>query len=46
LILAALSEQAQRFEFGLGDEPFKQRFATDVRHVRTWGLYAKGAIAK
>ena len=41
LLLAAIQEGADVFDFGLGDEPFKQRFATHVRQVRTWGLYPK-----
>lgn len=45
LILAAIQEKARIFDFGLGDEPFKQRFATEVRSVRTWGLYPKEALA-
>lgn len=40
LLLAAIAEGATIFDFGLGDEPFKYRFATQVRHVHTWGLYA------
>jgi CelD/BcsL family acetyltransferase involved in cellulose biosynthesis len=39
LLLAAREEGARTFDFGLGDEPFKRRFATRVIHVRTWGLY-------
>lgn len=39
LLLAAIEENAEAFDFGLGDEPFKRRFANRVRHVRTWGLY-------
>jgi len=39
LILAALDEGAHTFDFGLGDEAFKQRFATHTNYVRTWGLY-------
>lgn len=27
------------FDFGLGDEPFKARFATGRRVVQTWGIY-------
>ena len=42
LFLAALQEGAQRFDFGLGDEAFKARFATGVNTVRTWGLYPSG----
>lgn len=40
LLLAAIDEGAHTFDFGLGDEAFKGRFATTVNHVRTWGLYA------
>ena len=39
LLFAAVDEQAEVFDFGLGDEPFKQRFATRVNHVTTWGCY-------
>jgi CelD/BcsL family acetyltransferase involved in cellulose biosynthesis len=39
LLLAALDEGAATFDFGLGDEGFKSRFATQVNYVHTWGLY-------
>jgi CelD/BcsL family acetyltransferase involved in cellulose biosynthesis len=39
LLLAAWDEDAHTFDFGLGDEPFKYRFATETPWVRTWGLY-------
>jgi CelD/BcsL family acetyltransferase involved in cellulose biosynthesis len=39
LLLAAMDEGASRFDFGLGDEPFKRRFATRLEYVGTWGLY-------
>jgi CelD/BcsL family acetyltransferase involved in cellulose biosynthesis len=39
LLCAATEEGAHTFDFGLGDEPFKQRFATHINRVRTWGLY-------
>jgi CelD/BcsL family acetyltransferase involved in cellulose biosynthesis len=39
LLLAAIAEGAETFDFGIGDEAFKQRFATHVNYVRTWGLY-------
>jgi CelD/BcsL family acetyltransferase involved in cellulose biosynthesis len=39
LLGAAGDEGAAVFDFGLGDEPFKARFATGVATVRTWGLY-------
>jgi CelD/BcsL family acetyltransferase involved in cellulose biosynthesis len=42
LLLAAGEEGASVFDFGLGDEPFKRRFASAVPVVRTWGLYPKG----
>jgi CelD/BcsL family acetyltransferase involved in cellulose biosynthesis len=42
LLLSAIDEKAATFDFGLGDEPFKQRFATATTLVRTWGLYAPG----
>lgn len=38
LILAALDEGATTFDFGLGDETFKYRFANRVQQVRTWSL--------
>ena len=31
------------FDFGLGDEPFKHRFATHVQMVRNFGLYPADA---
>jgi CelD/BcsL family acetyltransferase involved in cellulose biosynthesis len=39
LLLSAREEGASVFDFGLGDEAFKRRFANRVNHVRTWGLY-------
>jgi len=39
LLLAAGEEGCHTFDFGMGDEPFKSRFATQVNCVRTWGLY-------
>jgi CelD/BcsL family acetyltransferase involved in cellulose biosynthesis len=46
LLLAAQNENAHTFDFGLGDEEFKARFATRVNHVRNWGLYEPSVIAK
>jgi CelD/BcsL family acetyltransferase involved in cellulose biosynthesis len=40
LLLAAVEEGAHRYDFGIGDEPYKYRFATHVDTVRTWALYA------
>ena len=39
LMLAAVDEQARVFDFGLGDEPFKHRFADRCPRVRNWGVY-------
>ena len=39
LLLRAMSEGCDAFDFGLGNEAFKSRFATQVNYVRTWGLY-------
>lgn len=39
LLLAAGAEGAHTLDLGLGDEPFKARFADHVEWVRTWGLY-------
>jgi CelD/BcsL family acetyltransferase involved in cellulose biosynthesis len=39
LLLQADQEGADAFDFGLGEEQFKLRFASEVRSVRTWGLY-------
>ena len=39
LLLFAITEGADRFDFGLGDESFKERFATGSVTVKTWGLY-------
>lgn len=39
LILSAAAEGARVFDFGLGDEAFKSRFATRIKQVKTWGIY-------
>ena len=44
LLLAAIEEKACAFDFGLGEEAFKSRFATGIRYVRNWGLYAPDAL--
>ena len=46
LLLQAMEENARMFDFGLGDEAFKSRFATQVNTVRNWGLYEPGALEK
>lgn len=40
-ILDATEEGAHIFDFGMGDEAYKYRFATNVTHLHNWGLYAK-----
>ena len=45
LLLAAIAEGAHTFDFGLGDEAFKARFATRVDRVRNWGLYDPKGVA-
>ena len=44
LLLASIDEGAHTFDFGLGDESFKQRFATHTQMVRTWGLYPQEVL--
>ena len=46
LLLKAMDEAAHTFDFGLGDEAFKSRFATQTNIVRNWGLYDPVAIEK
>ena len=38
LLLAAVDEGAHTFDFGLGGEAFKLRFANDIPAVQTWAL--------
>ncbi len=40
LLLFAITERAEIFDFGLGEEKFKERFATGTLTVKTWGLYS------
>lgn len=39
LLLDAIAEGASEFDFGIGDESYKYRYATHVNRLRTWGLY-------
>ena len=39
LLIQSQIEGVKLFDFGLGDEPFKERFTTEIRRVRTWSLY-------
>jgi CelD/BcsL family acetyltransferase involved in cellulose biosynthesis len=41
LLLDAVAEGAAVFDFGLGDEPYKRRFATRIDAVRTIGVYPR-----
>jgi CelD/BcsL family acetyltransferase involved in cellulose biosynthesis len=43
LLLLALDEDAHTFDFGLGNEAFKQRFATSTPVVKVYGLYQNNA---
>jgi CelD/BcsL family acetyltransferase involved in cellulose biosynthesis len=38
-LLAAMNEGAHTFDFGIGDQPYKYRFASRINRVRTWGIY-------
>jgi CelD/BcsL family acetyltransferase involved in cellulose biosynthesis len=40
LVQSAIADDATVFDFGLGNEAYKARFATATPSVRTWGLYA------
>jgi CelD/BcsL family acetyltransferase involved in cellulose biosynthesis len=42
VLLHAIAEGATQFDFGPGDEPYKHRFANEVTHLETWGLYPDG----
>ncbi|OJF14710.1 GNAT acetyltransferase [Couchioplanes caeruleus subsp. caeruleus] len=46
LLLAREIPGCTRFDFGIGDEAYKYRFATGVRTVRTWGLYPLEPVAR
>jgi CelD/BcsL family acetyltransferase involved in cellulose biosynthesis len=41
LFLAAEAEDTHIFDFGLGDEAYKHKFANHIQRVQTWGLYPK-----
>jgi len=44
LLLAAIDDGASTFDFGIGEEAFRRRFATHVWRVQTWGSHpAAGA---
>lgn len=39
VMLAAITEGASSFDFGIGDEAYKYRFADGVTHLYNWELY-------
>jgi CelD/BcsL family acetyltransferase involved in cellulose biosynthesis len=41
VMLSAIEEGATTFDFGIGGEAYKYRFATHETLMRTWGLYPK-----
>lgn len=41
LLLSAADEGATRFDFGIGQEAFKMRFANRVRAIENWNLYPR-----
>jgi len=41
LLLKAMEDLADIFDFGLGDEAFKKRFSTSNVTVKNWGIYPK-----
>jgi CelD/BcsL family acetyltransferase involved in cellulose biosynthesis len=43
LLLAAIEEGADVFDFGIGDEAYKYRFATSEVRLVTWGVYPEAA---
>jgi CelD/BcsL family acetyltransferase involved in cellulose biosynthesis len=46
VLLDAIDEGAELFDFGIGDELYKARFATDVKRVTTFGLYPPSVVPK
>ena len=40
LVQSAMVDDATVFDFGLGSEPYKARFANATTTVKTWGLHA------
>jgi CelD/BcsL family acetyltransferase involved in cellulose biosynthesis len=45
LLIAAVEEGARTFDFGTGDQAFKLQLASEMRHVRGWGLYRRSTPA-
>ena len=39
MLRSALDDRLESYDLGVGDDPYKFLFATQLRHVRTWGLY-------
>lgn len=45
LLLAACAEGLSKYDLGVGDEPYKLRYATHIHYVHTWGLYPPAILA-
>jgi CelD/BcsL family acetyltransferase involved in cellulose biosynthesis len=43
LLLAAIAEGVSTYDFGIGDQAYKLRFATRLNYMRSWALYPTGA---
>jgi len=39
LLLTASAAGLSKYDLGIGDEPYKLRYATQINRVHTWGLY-------
>ena len=46
VLLRAQDEGCSIFDFGLGEEAYKNRFSTGTRYVNTWGLYPPTSLKK
>jgi CelD/BcsL family acetyltransferase involved in cellulose biosynthesis len=46
LLLAAIEEKANSFDFGIGDEAYKYRFATSEARLVTCGIYPKSSCER
>lgn len=44
LLLAACAEGLSKYDLGIGDEPYKLRYATNINCVHTWGLYSPALL--
>ena len=44
LLLTAAAAGLRKYDLGIGDEPYKLRYATQIKRVHTWGLYPQGLL--